>query len=523
MPWILATIGLMLLAAVLLTRAVPYRIRSRSLASPVTRQHLHLLEGGELGIVELESARRSLQRHFSHAPAERTGELLRAGLEFAPRVHALVESGHRGAAEVLACQLSHRISSDPTEQAWYWLDVARGLRRLRSPETMTALLRCPALAADSPLNHHYAAEIACCPGFRDALTEPIRDIRRAATRALALALRSVRWGAAPDALGEGRLGEAVVKLWRRRLPPTEPGIVAVFLEALRISHRSDHLRIRWSNDTAINRVNEAQLESLLSIREGLNEFLADAPAPLMESLVSAGDDRRSELLAALDDLRADAAAVVLPNLRDWPDEHRRRAIELLRWSPSPEIGRWLCDWTFGSIDPVRRALGYSVNWPWRRRSLDSSFPYWSILHALRGQPCAENETLLLIAAADRDPRMRAAALGSLGWQPPIEEWAVHRTLQSGRADRDHDVRSAAEAALARLGERRALQSLRAALAGETERAVTDTVQFIAREQILWLWPDLDALADSDDLDVALAARDALEQMRENVGGGMLVL
>lgn len=522
MPWILVITGFTLLVAAWLRRTTNSQIRSRSLASPITRQHLHLLDGGQFCPAEMDSARRDLQQHFADHGDSRIGELLRPGLEFAPRVHALVESGSRRAAEVLVRQLGRRISDDPTEQAWYWLDVARGLRRMDSPDAMVRLLRCPALASESPLNHHFAAEIACCPGFRDALTDSKSDVRQAATRALALTLRSVRWGAAPDALGEGRLGEAVVKLWRRRPMPTEPGIVAVFLEALRIAHRCDHLRIRWSNDTAINRVNEAQLEALLSIRAALNEFLADAPGPLMEGLATAADGPRGEMLTALDELRADAAAVILPNLCDWPDEHRRRAIELLRWSPSADVGRWLRDWTYGTIDPVRRSLGYSAHWPWRRRLPDSSFPYRSMLRALRGQACGENETLLLIAAADYDPQVRAVALGSLGWHSPVEEWAVHRTLQTGRSDRDHEVRTAAEAALARLGERKALQSLRAALAGETERAVTDTVQFIAREYILWLWPDLDALADSDDLDVAMAARDALEQMRENVGGGILV-
>jgi HEAT repeat protein len=125
---------------------------------------------------------------------------------------------------------------------------------------------------------------------------------------------------------------------------------------------------------------------------------------------------------------------------------------------------------------------------------------------------------LLLAARDWEPGIQCAAVSSLGWSQPQDELGVTQLLQHVRADSNADVRRAAESALARLGERRALQNFRAALAGETENAVDETIRAIARERILWLWPDLDALADSDDGHVAMSARESLERMREGVAG-----
>jgi hypothetical protein len=84
-----------------------------------------------------------------------------------------------------------------------------------------------------------------------------------------------------------------------------------------------------------------------------------------------------------------------------------------------------------------------------------------------------------------------------------------------------DVRLAAQAALARLGERRALHWFRQTLAGEMDAPPTpEAIRRISTEGLTWLWPDLDQLADSDDVEVAHHAREALEQLRESALGGL---
>jgi HEAT repeat protein len=126
---------------------------------------------------------------------------------------------------------------------------------------------------------------------------------------------------------------------------------------------------------------------------------------------------------------------------------------------------------------------------------------------------------LRTAAADWDPTVRAAAVGSLGWWEPTDRPAVTDLLQLARDDANGDVRLAAEAALARLGERRALQFFRQTLVGESDTPVPEAVRRVAAEGLTWLWPELDILADADDPEIAQSAREAVEQLREDLTGG----
>jgi HEAT repeat protein len=89
-------------------------------------------------------------------------------------------------------------------------------------------------------------------------------------------------------------------------------------------------------------------------------------------------------------------------------------------------------------------------------------------------------------------------------------------LQDARYDGDGEVRHAARAALARLGERQALQWFRQGLASENRRIVMESIQAIADEGITLLWPELDRLVDEEEPELASCAREALEQMQEEL-------
>ena len=197
-------------------------------------------------------------------------------------------------------------------------------------------------------------------------------------------------------------------------------------------------------------------------------------------------------------------------------------MRLLRWSTDRDVGHWLFDWADGTVHPARRARCKPRATQPKRSSVPTDFPYVAILYALRGHASLESEALLMLAARDWDPTFRAAAVGSLGWWEPLARLDVLQSLDRARTDSHADVRRCAEAALARLGERRALQTFRGWLAGESDAAIPDAIRVIADERLFWLWPELDALADSDELETALAAREALEQMREDLAGGLLV-
>ena len=128
----------------------------------------------------------------------------------------------------------------------------------------------------------------------------------------------------------------------------------------------------------------------------------------------------------------------------------------------------------------------------------------------------QTEAFLLLAARDWDPTYRARRVSSLGWWEPLQRAEVLLTLQDARRDPNPDVRQAARAALARLGERQALQWFRQTLTSEDPQRVHETIQAVAAEGLTLLWPDLDRLADAEDPDVAQHAREALERLCEEM-------
>src|SRR5207244_3321166 len=123
--------------------------------------------------------------------------------------------------------------------------------------------------------------------------------------------------------------------------------------------------------------------------------------------------------------------------------------------------------------------------------------YLSVLKTLRHFPSAVAERVLITAMAERIPMVRAGALGSLGWWEPVARTEVVAAMRSARHDRHAEVRRAAEAAFARLGERQALQWFRLQFAGENSDPIHHAIQATADEGLVLLWPDLDRLADAE--------------------------
>src|SRR5436309_3282198 len=169
MEWLTPILGgivpLLLGGAFWLGRALPRGAAQRSLLSPVTQQHLHLFQGGRRSEAAVESAKSRLGALLARGDFEQAAASLRPGLGFAVHVQALAELGSPHAGTILRGQLHRRLSDDPVEQSWYWIDLAHGLRRLNREECLPDLLRCPASAADVPLGQFYAAETVCCAGF----------------------------------------------------------------------------------------------------------------------------------------------------------------------------------------------------------------------------------------------------------------------------------------------------------------------------------------------------------------------
>jgi HEAT repeat protein len=95
-----------------------------------------------------------------------------------------------------------------------------------------------------------------------------------------------------------------------------------------------------------------------------------------------------------------------------------------------------------------------------------------------------------------------------------------RALRVLRTDPDENTRRPAVSALARLGERAALNEIRSGLSAEEPAIRCATIRRIADEELSWLWPDVQELAESDDTETALAAIEANERLREYALGAV---
>jgi hypothetical protein len=506
----------LLAAAFLLGRHLQRQQQGAEGLSAVTRQHIDLFQGGQLNESAVESAKRRFRHLLERGEVAAIEASLRPGTHYVIQVRALAEIGTDDAGRILERQLERRLTDDQLEQSWYWIDLAACLRGLNRQESLPHLLRCADAAGESPLGQFFAAETVCFLGFAGYVREPNQPLGKAAMRVLHRAVEGLRCGVQPQVVSEARLGELIETLWDHRSPRPDPVAVRVFAEALRLLQRAPHAEVALSDELAEQEAFSWQLSRLAALEDVLTEFLHDVPNDLCASLASAAPSEQRDILLALIDLRADAAGALLPLLQRPGFPHAELAFLALTWSSDPRVGPWLRSWAERHVSIARRAMRRRRATTPRLRSLPAQVPYHALLRAARGHPSSDMETFLLLAARDWDPLYRAAAIGSLGWWEPIHGVEVRLCLQDARREPNPEVRQAARAALARLGERQALAWFRQALTGEDPQRVHEAIQVVAAEGLTLLWPDLDHLADSEDLEIAHNAREALERLREDM-------
>ncbi len=507
---------MLLAAAFLLGRRLRQRQDTANELSEVTRQHIDLFQGGQLSASALEAAKSRFRELLERGELKAVEASLIPGMQYVVGVRALAEIGTDAAGRILERQLQRRLTNDPLEQSWYRIDLANGLRTLDRNESLPQLLQCAEAGGDHPLSHFFAAETACFLGFADYVRQPDTPLGQAALRVLHRALEGLRCGVQPHVVPEARLGELIAELWDHRPEPPHPLVVRVFIEALKILRRAPHAEIVLTEATYEQEAFSWQMSQLAALEPVLKDYLEDAPKHLCAALPAATSLHQRDLLSALADLRAETAPAVLPLLAKGNLPHADLAVQTLTWSRDPEVGPRLRAWISSRLPLQRRAARRRSAWPPKRSSVPADVPYQAILRALRGHPSPETESLLLTASSDWDPTCRAAALSSLGWWEPYNRDQVPEALQDARRDPNAEVRQMARAALARLGERQALQWFRQSLMGPDTQRAHEAIQTVANEGLVLLWPDLDRLADTENTEVSLHACEALEQLREEL-------
>jgi len=507
---------MMMAAMFLLARHLYRRPYAEEELSAVTRQHIDLFQGGQINERQVEAAKVRFQNLLERGEVGAVEASLRPGMQYVVQVRALAEIGTDTAGRILERQLHRRLSDDQLEQSWYWIDLASGLRSLNRSESLPHLLRCAEAAGDVPLGHFFAAETVCFLGFASYLRQPHNPLGRLALRVLHRALEGLRYGVQPYMVIEARLGEMMESLWDNRPETIHPLIIRVVAETLRLVRRATHAKAALAGDVAEQEAFAWQLSRLHALEPILTDYLDEAPRQLCAALTTARGYDLRDTLQALNDLRAEAGTTILLLLERSTFPYAELAVEVLTWSGDPRVAPRLRDWMSRRVPMSRRAQWRRLHVAPRKPSVPEEVPYRAVLRALRGHPSGETEQFLLVAAKDWDPTYRAAAVSSLGWWEPLAQSDILTCLQGARRDPNPDVRQAARAALARLGERQALQWFRQGLTGEDPQRIHEAVQIVAAESLTLLWPDLDHLADAENSDVAHHAREALERLSEDM-------
>ncbi|HMC89904.1 MAG TPA: HEAT repeat domain-containing protein [Gemmataceae bacterium] len=514
---VMAVLLPILMGAAFLFGRYLYRRPNGSLElSAVTRQHIDLFQGGQLSETAVEAAKEQFRELLERGELDALEASLRPGTHYVIQVRALAEIGTDDAGRILERQLQRRLTSDSLEQSWYWIDLANGLRNLHREQSLPQLLRCAEAGGDHPLSHFFAAETVCFLSFAGYLRQPETRLGQAALRVLHRALEGLRSGVQPQIVNEARLGEMIEDLWDHRPAHAHPLIARILFEALRMLRRAPHAELVLAEEKYEQEAFGWQMSHLAALEPALEDYLEKAPRQFCAALATATPDEQRDMLWALADLHAEAAPAVLPLLAEPEFTHAELAAHALTWSRDARTLPWMLDWIAQHVPVVKRAHRRRLHLSPRRPSLPEGSMYAAILRALRGHASEPTEALLLAAGRDWDPAYRGAALGSLCWWEPFDRDRVAECLQEGRRDPNAEIRHTARAALARLGECQALQWFRQALAAQDAQRVHEAIQTVAAEGIYLLWPDLDRLADTENLEVATHACESLERLREDL-------
>ncbi len=395
----------------------------------------------------------------------------------------------------LEAELARPLGRDATEQAARWADATSALRKANRTDALPMVLRCADAAATLPQGALLAAEAVGFPSFPATLHDFTLPDGRLAVRALARAARGVRDSAVDlTALLRAGLVDFLAVVSETAPTAPDPWMTAAMAEAERAARRAAYwARLLPLDVRPLVERQGLRLEASAARRRG---WLARAAAGLLTRFPTAPADEQTAILRVLDDLRADTSALfpTLPDRRAawWADAARG-----LRWATARRFGPLLAaqaDRLLASRRPGPAATACLV--------------------ALSGVRGADAEAALLTAVRHPDAAVRRAGAGAFGWAEPLDTAAVVHALQTARHDRDARVRRTCTAALARFGERGALNELAQEFAAEDSAVRQEALLAAAGDGISWLWPDLDLIADTADPDTALAAAEAIERMRE---------
>ena len=478
--------------------------------SPFSHQHFEIFQSEELDIDHLEGVQIALSNLLSVETPKIIANSFRTDNQFLFQTEALALIGTDAAAETLEFVLQRKLGEDSLEKAWVLYDLVRALKSLHHAESIEELLfQIGELPRENPLAFYCAAELVGFPGFwrhfllDSSNTQSSKNISYSWSILLA-AIEGFRFGVHSRLIPETRIGELLETLWAKLSNRFEPEFLLCLGEAFRLTRRANLLH-RQVEDSEDAEPLDWQLSKIEAIEESLKDFQTLALNSLLKYVCGPDALKRRTALAAIVRLRWD------------PGLHLSGLLATKPFPPDTDLlFPALCltknkDWFPEVLTLLKRLVGKPPTG--KQEDEETASVMRHVLDLLRHFPGSKTEKILLLCANSADPAMRRAAMRNLGWWEPVDRPSVLTILRKcAKMEKKGEVRLAAKAALARLGERKSLNSLRSLLFSEDISKVHLGIHTVGNEGLTLLWPDLDQLMDSEDEEVSYHAWEATEKL-----------
>lgn len=480
--------------------------------SPVCRQHLEVYQGSEIPGWLVEKQKKKLQDHIYRRQNPLAEKLFVPGLDFLINVRALMEIGDENSTRILQNLLTKIKTKDPIEKSWYMIDLANALRTLHHGDSLGQLSEVFNKQNDLALAPLFAAEILCFDSFINFYRSSDQPDRKKALRVLLSVMEGLYSGISFQVIAESRMGDLLECIWDNKADGEYcPIHVSVFINASRISKRCQALSESILPELPDPEEFLWQLRKMDSLESFFKNYIEEAKKQLAKDLENEPWSTHGDFLKAMNDLRCAPADIFAVWLKDPGYPFKTLLWDSFLYSPTP-MGKNL-------IELFEKKLSNGLQSKALLRLLPNPNPeLLSLCKILKKHPCPEAENFLLEMGQTSSAELLVMVLSSIGWWEPHNFQATKLFLDRLRNHRNMEIRFAANAALARLGERKALDWLRFNLNNADINLVHQTIHVVSTQGICLLWPELDSLVEAPDLDIAMHAREAIANLSEEFPG-----
>jgi len=476
--------------------------------SPVSRQHLEIYQGQELPLWLMEKTKNKINNYLENGMVMRVEAMLRPGLDYVVVVRSLLELGTNQSFEILQKSFGKTHSKDPLEDLWYAIDITNALRQVNRDKILPEIVAYLSQRRELAIAPLFAAEIVSFDSFPELLKSPIPEERNLAVGVLSMAMDGLQSGISLEVFAEAKIGSLYELVWENRIQYNCAALVVLFQNGIRFLRRYHGMNEILERELQNPEDFRWQISRLDSLEMPVKSYLSNAQISLVHQLEKSSWGEHLEVLRALYSLKCAPPVSAWEWLADPGYPYKSFVWELFAFEKTNK-GHAL-------VTTYRSAFRFK-NFSWLYNNAKSKkMEKIALAKCLRHHPGIEAENCLLELANCGDSSVVQEALTSLGWWEPVNRPEVLKTLHRMRNEAKLEISFAATAALARLGERKSLQSLAKNLLSDDPLTIHQTIHTISTQGISLLWPGLDQLADSADADVAIHAREALAHLSEDL-------